>query len=68
MMFHGGIGDQAFYYQIGYFNGYKLNKPSDADDGKDLAGRAVVAPFLKSGMASIQGSAWALHSHGETRT
>jgi len=55
MMFHGGIGDQIFYYQLGYFNGYKLNKPSDADDGKDLAGRAVVAPFLRSGSKAVEG-------------
>ena len=55
MMFHGGLGDQMFYYQLGLFNGYKLNKPSDVDGGKDLAGRIVVAPFLKSGMAPLQG-------------
>jgi hypothetical protein len=32
-----------------------LNKPSDADDGKDLAGRFVVAPFLKSGSRAVEG-------------
>ena len=55
LMFHGGVGDQTFYYQLGFFNGYKLNKPSDADDGKDLAGRFVLAPFLKSGAAAVKG-------------
>ena len=55
MMFHGPVADEIFYYQLGYFNGYKLNEPSDADDGKDFAGRAVVAPFLKSGSSAVQG-------------
>lgn len=55
MMLHGGIGGQALYYQLGLFNGYKLNKPSDADDGKDLAGRVVYAPFLNSGSRLFQG-------------
>ncbi len=54
MMFHGDIGDDLFYYQIGLFDGYKKNA-ADVDDGKDLAGRVVIAPFLRSGLKALEG-------------
>jgi len=54
MMFHGPISDDRLYYQVGYFNGYKKNAV-DVDDGKDLSGRVVVSPFLKSGINAFKG-------------
>ncbi len=53
--FHGGISEELFYYQLGLFNGYKLNQASDPDGGKDVAFRLVAAPFKKHGLESIQG-------------
>jgi phosphate-selective porin OprO/OprP len=55
MMIHGGIKDELVYYELGLFNGYKLNRVSDPDGGKDLALRLVVSPFKKSGIKPIEG-------------
>lgn len=49
VMLHGGLWDGSLYYQLGVFNGYKHNKASDADNGKDVAARLVAAPFKKLG-------------------
>jgi phosphate-selective porin OprO/OprP len=55
IMLHGGIRDDMLFYQLGLFNGYKLNKTSDPDNGKDVALRLVVAPFKKSGIKLVEG-------------
>jgi len=55
LMLHGGIGDELLIYQLGIFNGYKLNQTTDPDSGKDVALRLVVAPFKKSGLKAIKG-------------
>ena len=55
IMLHGGLKDELLYYQIGVFNGYKLNKASDPDSGKDLALRLVIAPFKSSSVNAMQG-------------
>lgn len=47
-MLHGGLLNNKLYYQLGVFNGYKMNEASDADSGKDLALRLVIAPFKDS--------------------
>jgi phosphate-selective porin OprO/OprP len=54
VMLHGGLQDQLFYYQLGIFNGYKLNQVNDPDNGKDLAFRLVVAPFIRTGHKAIE--------------
>jgi len=54
-MLHGSLQDQLFYYQLGVFNGYKLNQSSDPDGGKDVALRMVASPFIKSGRQAIEG-------------
>ncbi len=54
-MLHGGLYDQLFYYQLGVFNGYKLNQTNDPDSGKDFAFRLVVAPFIQTGHKAIEG-------------
>ncbi|MBW2369792.1 MAG: hypothetical protein JRH15_18120, partial [Deltaproteobacteria bacterium] len=55
VMIHGGFQDQLFYYQLGVFNGYKLNQVSDADDTKDVAFRLLVSPFIRTGHKAIEG-------------
>lgn len=55
VMLHGGLYDQLFYYQMGVFNGYKLNQTNDPDDGKDIAFRFVVAPFIRTGHKAFEG-------------
>ena len=55
VMLHGGLQDQLFYYQLGVFNGYKLNQVKDPDNGKDLAFRLMVSPFIKTGHKAIEG-------------
>ena len=47
MMLHGTLCKDQFYYQLGIFNGVKLNTTSDVDDQKDVAGRITVAPFAR---------------------
>lgn len=47
MMLHGNISKDLIYYQLGIFNGRKMNATGDVDDQKDLAGRITVAPFSK---------------------
>ena len=46
LMVHGNIGKDFLYYQLGVFNGRKINS-SDVDDQKDVAGRITLAPFSK---------------------
>jgi phosphate-selective porin OprO and OprP len=46
IMLHGNISNDFLYYQLGVFNGRKLNS-SDVDDQKDVAGRITLAPFSK---------------------
>jgi len=55
VMLHGSLQDQLLYYQLGVFNGYKLNQTSDPDGGKDVALRLVASPFIKSGRKAIKG-------------
>ena len=55
VMLHGDLLDQLFYYQLGVFNGFKLNQVNDPDDGKDLAFRLVAAPFIRTGHKAIEG-------------
>lgn len=47
MMLHGNIAKDLIYYQLGIFNGLKLNVASDVDDQKDVAGRITIAPFSR---------------------
>jgi len=47
MMIHGNIAKDLLYYQLGVFNGVKLNTAGDVDDQKDLAGRITLAPFSR---------------------
>ena len=47
LMIHGNIAKDLVYYQVGVFNGFKLNVASDVDDQKDVAGRITVAPFAR---------------------
>ena len=66
VMLHGGIKEDLLYYEIGLFNGYKLNQTSDPDDGKDVALRLVVAPFKDSGISFIKGLRFgAALTHGQ---
>jgi len=55
MMLHGSLKDDMFYYQLGIFNGYKLNQTGDPDGGKDVALRLVTAPFFKTGHKIVEG-------------
>ena len=55
IMLHGGLRDELLYYQLGLFNGYKLNKVNDPDGGKDIALRLVLTPFKKSGSNALKG-------------
>jgi phosphate-selective porin OprO/OprP len=54
-MLHGGLKDELLYYQLGVFNGFKLNQTSDPDSGKDVALRLVLAPFKKSESKAVKG-------------
>ncbi|MCP4576495.1 MAG: hypothetical protein GY846_09460 [Deltaproteobacteria bacterium] len=55
VMLHGSIWDEFVYYQLGLFNGYKLNRFNDPDGGKDVAARLVVAPFKRTGFSAVEG-------------
>jgi phosphate-selective porin OprO/OprP len=55
VMIHGNLYDQLFSYQLGVFNGYKLNQTNDPDAGKDVAFRLAVAPFIRAGHKAIAG-------------
>jgi phosphate-selective porin OprO/OprP len=48
VMIHGSIQNNFLHYQVGLFNGYKLNQVNDPDGGKDVALRAIFSPFRKS--------------------
>jgi phosphate-selective porin OprO/OprP len=54
IMLHGNISKDLVYYQLGVFNGRKLNS-SDVDDQKDVAGRVTVAPFAKTDNKFLKG-------------
>lgn len=53
-MFYGPLLGDYLYYELGVFNGTKLNQ-LDADNGKDLAFRLVVAPFKNTGSWFFEG-------------
>lgn len=53
-MFYGPLLGDQIYYELGVFNGTKLNE-LDADNGKDVAFRLVVAPFKNTGSWFIEG-------------
>ncbi|MCP4666214.1 MAG: hypothetical protein GY849_07595 [Deltaproteobacteria bacterium] len=55
VMLHGSIGDEFVYYQLGLFNGYRLNRVNDPDGGKDVALRMVAAPFKRTGFKAVEG-------------
>jgi len=55
VMIHGNLLDQLFYYQLGVFNGFKLNQVNDQDDTKDVAFRLMIAPFIKTGNKAFEG-------------
>jgi phosphate-selective porin OprO and OprP len=54
VMLHGNISKDFLYYQLGVFNGRKINS-SDVDDQKDLAGRITLAPFSKTDNKFLKG-------------
>ena len=54
IMLHGNISKDLLYYQLGVFNGRKLNL-SDVDDQKDVAGRITLAPFSKMDNKFLKG-------------
>jgi phosphate-selective porin OprO/OprP len=54
IMLHGNISKDFLYYQLGVFNGRKLNA-SDVDDQKDVAGRVTIAPFSKMDNKFLKG-------------
>jgi phosphate-selective porin OprO/OprP len=54
IMLHGNISKDFLYYQLGVFNGRKINS-SDVDDQKDVAGRITLAPFSKMDNKFLKG-------------
>jgi phosphate-selective porin OprO and OprP len=54
IMLHGNVSKDLLYYQLGVFNGRKLNS-SDVDDQKDVAGRVTIAPFSKMDNKILKG-------------